>query len=182
MSTGGFLNIHPFELKFPLEERKVTSCCMQLTSKTDQNVAFKVKTTNPNKYSVSPNAGIVEPGSTCIVTVMMKAQKEVPADIGCKDKFLLQSVVAPSGITKNDITSEMFKKKEVKVVEVFKLRVVYILAKPPSSVPKGSEEGSSSRASSVRDNGNISAPMLDSVSRSLDAPKEKSTEVKFHCP
>ncbi|CAM8935458.1 unnamed protein product [Rhodiola kirilowii] len=155
---------------------------MQLTSKTDQNVAFKVKTTNPNKYSVSPNAGIVEPGSTCIVTVMMKAQKEVPADIGCKDKFLLQSVVAPSGITKNDITSEMFKKKEGKVVEVFKLRVVYILAEPPSSVPKGSEEGSSSRASSVRDNGNISAPMLDSVSRSLDAPKEKSTEVKFHCP
>ncbi|CAM8901795.1 unnamed protein product [Rhodiola kirilowii] len=173
MSTGGFLNIHPSELKFPFEEKKQSSCCMQLTNKTDEYVAFKVKTTNPKKYCVRPNAGIVLPGSTCNVTVTMQAQKEAPPDMQCKDKFLLQSVVAPSGTAAKDITSEMFNKEEGKAVEEFKLRVVYIAAKPPSPVPEGSEEGSSPRAS-AQDNG--SAPMFDSVSRSLDEPKEKSSE------
>uniref|UniRef100_A0A7N0TD43 MSP domain-containing protein n=1 Tax=Kalanchoe fedtschenkoi TaxID=63787 RepID=A0A7N0TD43_KALFE len=175
MSTGDLLNIHPSELKFPFEEKKQSTCCMQLMNKTDQYVAFKVKTTNPKKYCVRPNAGIVMPGSTCNVTVTMQAQKEAPPDMQCKDKFLLQSVVAPSGTAAKDVTSEMFNKEEGKVVEEFKLRVVYISTKPPSPVPEGSEEGSSPRASAL-ENGSINAPMFDSVSRSLDDPKEKSSE------
>jgi len=37
----------------------------------------------------------------------MQAQKEAPADMQCKDKFLLQSVVAPEGTAAKDITPEM---------------------------------------------------------------------------
>ncbi|ONK59044.1 uncharacterized protein A4U43_C08F2390 [Asparagus officinalis] len=107
MSSGDLLRIQPSELKFPFELKKQSSCCMQLTNKTDQYVAFKVKTTNPKKYCVRPNAGIVLPGSTCDVTVTMQAQKEAPLDMQCKDKFLLQSVVAEHGATLKDITPEM---------------------------------------------------------------------------
>uniref|UniRef100_A0A7N0SZD1 MSP domain-containing protein n=1 Tax=Kalanchoe fedtschenkoi TaxID=63787 RepID=A0A7N0SZD1_KALFE len=181
MSTGDLLSIHPSELKFPFEEKKQSSSCMQLTNKTDQYVAFKVKTTNPKKYCVRPNGGIVLPGSTCNVTVTMQAQKEAPPDMQCKDKFLLQSVVVTSGTAAKDVTSEMFNKEEGKVVEEFKLRVLYILATAPSPVPEGSEEGSSPRAT-AQENGSISAPMFDSVSRSLDDPKEKSSEVEFYSP
>lgn len=39
--------------------------------------------------------------------VTMQAQKEAPPDMQCKDKFLLQSVVAPDGSTTKDITPEM---------------------------------------------------------------------------
>jgi len=40
-------------------------------------------------------------------TVTMQAQKEAPADMQCKDKFLLQSVRVEDGIAAKDITAEM---------------------------------------------------------------------------
>lgn len=56
-----------------------------------------------------------------------------------------------------------FNKEPGKVVDEFKLRVVYVPANPPSPVPEGSEEGSSPRAS-LSDNGNPNASLLDAVS------------------
>ncbi|KAJ8900199.1 hypothetical protein K2173_024839 [Erythroxylum novogranatense] len=174
MATGDLLNIHPTELKFPFEVKKQSSCCMQLSNKTNNNVAFKVKTTNPKKYCVRPNSGIVMPGTTCSVTITMQAQREAPPDLQCKDKFLVQSVAAPNGATTKDITPEMFGKEDGKVVEEFKLRVVYIPANPPSPVPEGSEEGSPPRGSSL-ENGNQDVQLLDAVCRSFEEPKEKSS-------
>lgn len=40
-------------------------------------------------------------------TVTMQAQEEAPADMQCKDKFLLQSVVTSFGVTTKDITPDM---------------------------------------------------------------------------
>lgn len=37
----------------------------------------------------------------------MQAQKEAPPDMQCKDKFLLQSVVASPGATAKDISPEI---------------------------------------------------------------------------
>lgn len=39
--------------------------------------------------------------------VTMQAQKEAPSDMQCKDKFLLQSVVASAVTNPKDITQEM---------------------------------------------------------------------------
>ncbi|XP_039172253.1 vesicle-associated protein 1-1-like [Eucalyptus grandis] len=91
MSTGELLDIEPLELKFPFELKKQILCSLQLSNKTDSYVASKVKTTNPKKYRVRPNTGIVLPRSTCDIIVTMQAQ-EAPPDMQCKDKFLLQSV------------------------------------------------------------------------------------------
>ncbi|KAJ6328386.1 hypothetical protein OIU77_010140 [Salix suchowensis] len=176
MSTGDLLHIHPTELKFPFELKKQSSCSMQLTNKSDKYVVFKVKTTNPKKYCVRPNTGVVMPGSTCRVTFTMQAQKEAPPDMQCKDKFLLQSVVAPDGTTTKDITSDMFIKEDGKVVEDFKLRVLYIPGNLPSPVAEESDEGCSPSRPSVFENGNQDTSLLDAVSRSLEEPKEKSFE------
>ncbi|KAG8477349.1 hypothetical protein CXB51_030506 [Gossypium anomalum] len=163
MSTGELLSIEPQELQFPFELRKQISCSLNLSNKTDNYVAFKVKTTNPKKYCVRPNTGVVLPRSTCNVIVIMQAQKEAPPDMQCKDKFLLQSVVASPGATAKDITSEMFNKESEHHVEECKLRVIYVAApRPPSPVREGSEEGLSPRAS-VSDNGSLNA--AESVSR-----------------
>lgn len=40
-------------------------------------------------------------------SVTMQAQREVPPDMQCKDKFLLQCVIANPGTTAKDITPEM---------------------------------------------------------------------------
>ncbi|KAK1303854.1 Vesicle-associated protein 1-3 [Acorus calamus] len=175
MSLVELLNVQPTELKFPFELKRQSSCSLQLTNKTDQYVAFKVKTTSPKKYCVRPNTGIVMPGMTCIVTVIMQAQKEAPPSMQSKDKFLLQSVVVDAGATIKDLTPELFNKTHGKIVEEVKLRVIYIPANPPSPVPEESEEGSSPRSSSV-DNGNEHTFLLDAVSRSFREHKEKPSE------
>ncbi|MED6106878.1 Vesicle-associated protein 1-2 [Stylosanthes scabra] len=182
MSTGELLSIDPLELKFFFELRKQISCSLQLSNKTDNYVAFKVKTTNPKKYCVRPNTGIVMPRSTCDVTVTMQAQKEAPPDMQCKDKFLLQSVKAPDGTTSKGITPEMFNKEAGHVVEECKLRVVYLApTQPPSPVAEGSEEGSSPRGS-VSENGNFnngpdSTPVTRAFAERSDG-SEKSVEAK----
>ncbi|KAF7810089.1 Vesicle-associated protein 1-2 [Senna tora] len=181
MSTGELLSVEPHELKFPFELKKQISCSLQLSNKTDSYVAFKVKTTNPKKYCVRPNTGIVLPRSTCDVIVTMQAQKEAPPDMQCKDKFLLQSVKANDNANPKDITAEMFNKEAGNAVEEFKLRVVYVSPpQPPSPVPEGSEEGSSPRGS-VSENGNVnSADFTQATKAFTDRPEanEKSAEAK----
>ncbi|KAJ6879119.1 vesicle-associated protein [Populus alba x Populus x berolinensis] len=88
-----------------------------------------------------------------IVLVTMQGQKESPPDMQCKDKFLLQSVVAPDGTTTKDINSDMFNKED-----------------------EESDEGSSPSRPSVFENGDQDTSLLDAVSKSLEEPKEKSSE------
>ncbi|XP_018476573.1 vesicle-associated protein 1-2-like [Raphanus sativus] len=149
--SNKLLDIYPLDLKFHFELKKYISCTQYLTNKTDNYVAFKVKTTNPKRYCVRPNIGVVLPGSSIEVVVIMQAQKEVPADMQCKDKFLFQCFVASPGSIATEITTEMFSKESGNQVENIKLRVVYV--DPPRPPLK---EGSLPRAS-VSDNGNASA-------------------------
>ncbi|PPR92592.1 hypothetical protein GOBAR_AA28077 [Gossypium barbadense] len=128
--TSELLEIHPLELKFTFELKKQSSCLIQLTNKTDQYVAFKVKTTSPKKYCVRPNTGIVKPKSTYDFTVTMQAQRVAPPDLICKDKFLIQSTVIPFGTAEENITSDIFSKESGKHIEEKKLKV-YL--SPPNS-------------------------------------------------
>ncbi|KAI5655701.1 hypothetical protein M9H77_32888 [Catharanthus roseus] len=185
MSAGGeLLSIEPLELKFPFELKKQISCSFQLSNKTENHVAFKVKTTNPKKYCVRPNTGFVLPRSTCDVIVTMQAQKDAPPDMQCRDKFLLQSVIANTGTTTKDITPEMFSKEAGHVVEECKLKVIYVSPpQPPSPVLEEPEEGLSPTL--LMENGNLNASeaskrFVDSYDRSLEARSliSKLTEEK----
>lgn len=75
-------------------------------------------------------------------------------------KFLL-SLSFGSALTY--ILNCQFNKVPGKVVEEFKLRVVYIPANPPSPVPEESEEGYSQKSSTL-ENGAQNLPLFDSVS------------------
>ncbi|XP_021756303.1 vesicle-associated protein 1-2-like [Chenopodium quinoa] len=170
MNSGEYLSIQPQELQFPFELNKQIPCTMQLTNHTDCNVAFKVKTTNPKKYSVRPNTGIVLPHSNHDLLVTMQAQKEAPADLQCKDKFLLQSVIASPGLTVKDITSDMFNKESGNYVDEWKLKVSYIAPpQPPMTVQEGSDEGS------VSDNGNMDT--FSPATRTHVEPEDDSLQV-----
>ncbi|XP_038890494.1 vesicle-associated protein 2-2-like [Benincasa hispida] len=125
MSTK-LLHIQPKELQFIFELRKQSTCTVQLANNTHHHVAFKVKTTSPKKYCVRPNVGIILPKSTCEFSVIMQAQRVAPPDMLCKDKFLIQSTIVPSGITEEDITASMFSKDGGKYIEEDKLKVALI--------------------------------------------------------
>ncbi|TKW08888.1 hypothetical protein SEVIR_6G054700v4 [Setaria viridis] len=176
-TAGELLRIDPLELRFPFELKKQISCSMQLSNLSNDYIAFKVKTTSPKKYSVRPNTGVVSPRSTCDVVVTMQAQRETPPDMQCKDKFLVQSVVAPAGIiTMKDVTADMFTKESGNKMEEVKLRVTYVPPpQPPSPVPEESEEGSPSRASES-ENGDGPAGGFTRALRERMEPQEKSSE------
>ncbi|KAL3516202.1 hypothetical protein ACH5RR_023104 [Cinchona calisaya] len=129
--SNELLDIQPRELKFIVELKKQSSCSVRLFNKSDNYVAFKVKTTSPKKYCVCPNIGIIEPKSTCNFIVTMQAQRTAPPDMTCKDKFLVQGTVVAVGTSEEDITSSMFARENGRYVEESKLRVV--LASPPHS-------------------------------------------------
>lgn len=135
------LSIQPHELKFPFELKKQVSCSLQLVNATDKYVAFKIKTTSPKKYSVQPIVGVLLPEKSCDITVTMQAQREAPPLLQCKDKFLVQSALAPDGIGAKEVSQNLFNKDNREVYEI-KLRVVYLPPlQPPSPVPESAEEG-----------------------------------------
>lgn len=79
--------------------------------KTDKYLAFKVKTTQPRRYLVRPNQGIVEPGNSVSITIIT-VEKDRQALIQAfdrlgqsaldhsKDKFLVQSCVVDTEFAK----------------------------------------------------------------------------------
>ncbi|KAK9671830.1 hypothetical protein RND81_12G057300 [Saponaria officinalis] len=133
--SSELLGIQPYELRFTVEAKKQSSCSIQLINKTDMFVAFKVKTTSPKKYCVRPNVGIIGPNGTSDFTVTMQVQRAASLDLQCKDKFLVQSTVVPSGTVEEDLTSDMFSKDSGRHMEEKKLRVILMYSQSPVLVP-----------------------------------------------
>ncbi|TYH38516.1 hypothetical protein ES332_D12G115100v1 [Gossypium tomentosum] len=164
MTTGELLSIDPQELQFPFELKKQISCSLNLSNKTNNYVAFKVKTTNPRKYCVKPNNGVVLPWSTWNVTGLSLTKLELIYNYLLKRKHLLICNAKISFYsTRFDFKFGFFFNKESgHHVEECKLRVAYVAPpRPPSPVKEGSEEGSSPRAS-VSDNGSYNSADLAS--------------------
>ncbi|KAK2987653.1 hypothetical protein RJ640_012932 [Escallonia rubra] len=137
-TTNQLISVHPEELRFQFELEKQSYCDLKVANNTDQNVAFKVKTTSPKKYFVRPNTGVIHPWDSCVIRVTLQAQKEFPSDMQCKDKFLLQSTTVPPHTDVDELPQDTFNKDSGKTLEECKLKVVYIT---PHSAPGNSEDG-----------------------------------------
>ena len=92
-SIDQLLDIDHVNLQFPFESGKQIYSSLYLVTMTDNYVAFTVKTTTPKTCCVRPSIGVV-PRSSSELLVTMQVQKEAPADMQCKNNFLLQCVVA----------------------------------------------------------------------------------------
>ncbi|XP_037077530.1 vesicle-associated membrane protein-associated protein B-like [Pollicipes pollicipes] len=99
MSTSdNFLVIEPSqELRFkgPFKD-EVSSSSLTLTNTSDKKITFKIKTTAPKRYCVRPNQGIVEPGATVNIAVMLQPFDYDPAEKN-KHKFMVQTMFLPEG-------------------------------------------------------------------------------------
>jgi hypothetical protein len=150
------LQISPSELKFRFELRKTIPVTLSLSNTGKEKIAFKVKTTSPKKYCVRPSSGVVEPGNTKDVQVIMQAQREYPPSLeDVKDKFLVQYTVTPPGT--REVGPDTFDPATNKDIRQTKLRVLLVgPPKPPSPVPEGVEEEVSPAKVAVKDD---SAPV-----------------------
>lgn len=122
------VEIHPRELQFAFEVKKQSSCAVHLVNKSNEYVAFKVKTTSPKRYCVRPNTGVILPRKTCEFTVTMQALRTAPPDLQLKDKFLVQTTVVPYGTSDEDLIPTFFSKETGRYIEESKLRVVLVSA------------------------------------------------------
>ncbi|KAL5220084.1 hypothetical protein ABZP36_024797 [Zizania latifolia] len=125
------VEIHPRELQFTFEVKKQSSCSVHLVNKSNEYVAFKVKTTSPKRYCVRPNIGVILPRATCDFTVTMQAQRIAPPDMQLKDKFLVQTTVVPYGTSEEELVPAFFSKETGRYIEESKLRVVLVSASHP---------------------------------------------------
>jgi ankyrin repeat protein len=100
---------------------------IQLTSNSSSRLAFKMKTTSPKKYSVSPSSGIIEPNAVREVKIILQSQREPPASYpDCRDKFLVQCMKIKSFFQDID---DMFAGAKHEAISMTKIKVCMI---PPT--------------------------------------------------
>ncbi|KAM5157444.1 vesicle-associated membrane protein-associated protein A [Mantella aurantiaca] len=92
----------PHELKFKGPFTDVVTTNLKLRNPSDKKVCFKVKTTAPRRYCVRPNSGIIDPGATVTVSVMLQPFDYDPNEKS-KHKFMVQTIFAPSNITDMEV-------------------------------------------------------------------------------
>uniref|UniRef100_A0A5F8G5J5 Vesicle-associated membrane protein-associated protein A n=1 Tax=Monodelphis domestica TaxID=13616 RepID=A0A5F8G5J5_MONDO len=79
----------PTDLKFKCPFTDVVTTNLKLRNPSDRKVCFKVKTTALCRYCVRPNSGIIEPGLTVTVSVMLQPFDYDPNEKS-KHKFMVQ--------------------------------------------------------------------------------------------
>lgn len=84
------------ELRFKGPFTKVVTADLTLSNPSKSQVCFKVKTTAPKQYCVRPNSGLIEPGASVNVAVMLQPFDYDPNEKN-RHKFLVQSLVVSSG-------------------------------------------------------------------------------------
>uniref|UniRef100_F1KXJ1 Major sperm protein n=1 Tax=Ascaris suum TaxID=6253 RepID=F1KXJ1_ASCSU len=88
----------PNELVFRGPFTDVVTCQLNLRNPTDRQVCFKVKTTAPKQYCVRPNWGVINPGATTSVWIMLQPFDSTSIEMEpAKHKFMVQSAFTPPG-------------------------------------------------------------------------------------
>ncbi|EGG14282.1 major sperm protein domain-containing protein [Cavenderia fasciculata] len=88
------LKLRPKELVYNPPFQGLMTNILKLQNVSDKILAYKVKTTAPAKYCVRPNTGIIPPGETIDVQIILNCTKDMPSmSVKTKDKFQIQSTV-----------------------------------------------------------------------------------------
>uniref|UniRef100_A0A8D3AP56 Vesicle-associated membrane protein-associated protein A n=1 Tax=Scophthalmus maximus TaxID=52904 RepID=A0A8D3AP56_SCOMX len=91
----------PCDLKFKGPFTDVVTTNLKLKNPSDRRVCFKVKTTAPRRYCVRPNSGVIDPGATVFISVMLQPFDYDPNEKS-KHKFMVQTIFAPSAVSDMD--------------------------------------------------------------------------------
>merc|ERR1711935_183383 len=118
----------------------VSSSNISVSNPTENDtIAFKIKTTAPKRYCVRPNVGIVKPGETSDVKVLLQ-----PGETDEKHKFQVQSLVVPENYESltPDEKATLWKSTENPSMST-RLTCVFASDKPiPATIPEEPTETS----------------------------------------
>eukprot|EP00088_Acartia_fossae_P070015 TRINITY_DN9268_c0_g1_i2.p1 TRINITY_DN9268_c0_g1~~TRINITY_DN9268_c0_g1_i2.p1 ORF type:complete len:548 (+),score=161.37 TRINITY_DN9268_c0_g1_i2:124-1767(+) len=89
---------------------------VQLTNISDKKVAFKIKTTSPEKYRVRPSSGLLSPGAETSVSLYVPTAANNGGSgnspVAGKDKFLITAVYVEEMEVTNSSLQELLKTKK----------------------------------------------------------------------
>ncbi|KAK7123269.1 hypothetical protein R3I93_021626 [Phoxinus phoxinus] len=145
------------DLRFRGPFTDVVTTNLKLRNPSDRRVCFKVKTTAPRRYCVRPNSGLIDPGATVTISVMLQPFDYDPNEKS-KHKFMVQTIFAPAGAT--DLEA-MWKDAKPDDLMDSKLRCVFDM---PSDSERMSEQESTRAASAL----SASRPEGPSGARNMD--------------
>ncbi|KAM9323235.1 vesicle-associated membrane protein-associated protein A-like isoform 2-T2 [Pholidichthys leucotaenia] len=91
----------PSDLRFKGPFTDVVTTNLKLKNPSDHRVCFKVKTTAPRRYCVRPNSGVIDPGASVNISVMLQPFDYDPNEKS-KHKFMVQTIFAPSNVSDMD--------------------------------------------------------------------------------
>ncbi|XP_067462517.1 VAMP (vesicle-associated membrane protein)-associated protein A, like [Thunnus thynnus] len=91
----------PSDLRFKGPFTDVVTTSLKLKNPSDKRVCFKVKTTAPRRYCVRPNSGVIDPGATVSISVMLQPFDYDPNEKS-KHKFMVQTIFAPPNVSDMD--------------------------------------------------------------------------------
>ncbi|XP_068197572.1 VAMP (vesicle-associated membrane protein)-associated protein A, like [Antennarius striatus] len=92
----------PSDLKFKGPFTEVVTTNLNLKNPSDRKVCFKVKTTAPRRYCVRPNSGVIDPGASIIISVMLQPLKDYDPNEKSKHRFMVQTIFAPPNVSDMD--------------------------------------------------------------------------------
>lgn len=162
MHSSGLLFTPSDVLPFLLSPGMPAQAVLNIVNHHLNSVAFKVKTTTPERYLVKPNHGVIlEGGHTDITVLLVQAKKReilVKAldeqHVDCNDKFLVQTAVIDSKLVSDlnglpahelaDVISQMFNNMDKRDVKAKKLLVEYSVSQDESK-PRFSSRNDSVR-------------------------------------
>ena len=147
-------------LTIRVSEAHQAQTALRINNLTAENVAFKVKTTTPERYLVKPNHGLIRDGCTAEITIIIVSTKKkeilnkftLNGPFDCNDKFLVQSATIDNAIMDDlesktshelaDAITRLFCKKDKKELHAKKIPVSLLFLDPPSEAASlGSERG-----------------------------------------
>ncbi|KAF4672602.1 Central component in molecular interactions underlying sperm crawling, partial [Perkinsus olseni] len=95
MST--LVTVKPDEIKLPTTLHQSVTTILRLDNNSKKHsVAYKIKTTAPRKYLVRPSSGLMGPGESADIQIILQPQATDPSN-DQHDRFLVQSAVSKSG-------------------------------------------------------------------------------------
>ncbi|XP_034232388.1 motile sperm domain-containing protein 2-like isoform X2 [Thrips palmi] len=166
------IKISPTDLiVFNAEGSELTGS-LSLTNADDKIISYKLKTTSPETYRVKPCLGVLKPGASVSVSVMVHAGFQLSSI--SKDKFLVMGMPLESGDISNQELSDLWKKGH-SATEINRLRCSTTGGSPADTSSRNGGILASSSASSV----DKLSLMCDNVAKLVQANKRLETELGY---
>uniref|UniRef100_A0A1B6CK24 MSP domain-containing protein n=1 Tax=Clastoptera arizonana TaxID=38151 RepID=A0A1B6CK24_9HEMI len=118
-TSSSKLKVSPPEAVVFLNDGNDMSGFITLCNSSEEAMAFKIKTTAPEKFRVKPSYGIITPKDSAIINVVLQQGLQPSAIL--RDKFLIMSFPVESDFAIGDLT-EAFKNTESRKVENCRLK------------------------------------------------------------